>query len=757
MGRTVQVLLVEDSETHAALLSQALESPGGRVAVRVARSLAEARSVLGGFTPDLAIVDLCLPDGQGTELLPPEGEEGAFPVVIMTGHGDEGVAVEAIKAGALDYVVKTPASLAEMPHVVERALREWTQVTERRRAEEALRQSEERFRSFFESAASGMAIISPEGRALRVNPTFCRLSGYSEPEALEKNILEVTHPDDREETRRLYDEIRADRRRVVDYEKRYLCKDGSVTWGRATVAGVFGTDGALSYFAANVQDITERKETEEALRLSEERFRTVFNNAAAGMVTLSTEGRFLEANEAFCRFIGYSREDLLSLRVPDITHPDDQEKTAENYRVLGSGQSRAIDYQKSFLRRDGSTVWGHVSVAAVPGADGLPLYYVGLVQDITESKRVQDQIRESKQMLQLVLDYIPQRVFWKDRDSVYLGGNRNFARAAGVEAPQDLVGKTDYDLPWKREEADFFRECDRRVMESDAPELHIIEPQLQASGKQAWLDTSKVPLHDGEGRVVGVLGTFEDFTERKRAEEALVEANRELDAFVYTVSHDLRTPLTPIIGYAEVLQETCRDRLDEQSLDCLAEIENQGRRMLALMEDLLVLAKVGHVQRPAEPVDLGAVVAEVLVGMGSLLAEAGVAVERHSLPGLRVPKTLLAQVFDNLIGNAVRYAGAEGASLEVGGERTGAMVRFFVRDHGPGIPAGERERVFEVFFRGTEGKKVQGTGVGLATIQKIARCYGGRAWLEETPGGGCTFWVEMEDAPATGQEPQGGG
>jgi PAS domain S-box-containing protein len=552
------------------------------------------------------------------------------------------------------------------------------------------------------------------------------------------------------------------------------------------------------------------------------------------------------------------------------------------------GRRRVIDYEKRYLCKDGSVIWGRATVAAVFGPDGALRYFAANVHDITEHKRVQDQIRESKQMLQLVLDYIPQHVFWKDRNSVYLGCNRNFARAAGVERPQDLIGKTDYDLAWKREEADFFRECDRRVMEADTPELHIIEPQFQGSGKQAWLDTNKIPLHDGKNRVVGILGTFEDITERKRAEEELraahqqmqdiieflpdatfvidrnrqvvawnraleektgvrkedilgqedyayavalyrtrqpilidligcpdpeieaqynfvekkgetlfaerfmptlyggkgahvwlkasplhdpegnlvgaiesirdisdrkeaekklKEANQELDAFVYTVSHDLRSPLTPIIGYADFLRENYSDRLDKQALDCLAEIRTSGRKMVSLMEDLLTLAKVGQIERPAKPVDVNQVVQGVAKELGPRILDAGLMVKWESLPALQVVKTLLAQIFDNLIGNAVRYAGREGGPIEIGGERSGKMVRFFVRDHGPGIPTEERSRIFEVFFRGTTGKMVQGTGVGLAIVQKIARLYGGRVWVEETHGGGCTFWVEMEDAP----------
>lgn len=620
----VHILLVEDSKTHATIICEALDSGPKPVKLTVARSLAEARTCLAEFKPDMALIDLLLPDGRGTELLL-DDQEATYPVVVITSHGDEQVAVEAMKAGALDYVVKSAATLADMPRIVERTLREWNQISERKRAELALCESEERFRSFFESAASGMAIISPEYRPLKVNPTFCRLSGYSEAEALNKNIFEVTHPEDREETRRLYDEIRAGRRKVIDYEKRYIRKDGSIVWGRVTVAGVFGPNKELLNFAANIQDISERKQ-------------------------------------------------------------------------------------------------------------------------------VVNLLRESQQMLQLVLDNIPQYVFWKDRNSVYLGCNQNFARAAGIGKPENIVGKTDYDLPWKKEESDFYRQCDKKTMETDTPEYHIIEGQLQADGKQAWVDTNKVPLHNSEGNVVGILGTYEDITERKQAEEKLKQTNREMEAFVYTVSHDLRTPLTPIIGYADFLRESCRDRLNEQELGCLAEISTSGERMVALMEDLLTLAKVGRVEWPAEPFDAGEVVNDVVCGLAEIIIQTGVTVSVGPLPTLRVPKTLLAQIFDNLIGNAVRYAGKEGSPINVGGERRGDLVRLYVRDHGPGIPEEERGRIFEVFYRGATGKKSPGTGVGLATVQKIARLYGGRAWVEETDGGGSTFWVEMVGIPTAAED-----
>ncbi len=155
-----------------------------------------------------------------------------------------------------------------------------------------------------------------------------------------------------------------------------------------------------------------------------------------------------------------------------------------------------------------------------------------LEAEIRERSRIEEKLRSSQQMLQLVMDNIPQFIFWKDRNSVYLGCNRNNARIAGLSNPLEIIGKTDYDLPWKKEEADFFREWDARVMETDTAEYHIIEPLLEADGKQLWLDTNKIPLHDSEGNVIGILGTFEDITDRKQAQEELRKSRERFELAV---------------------------------------------------------------------------------------------------------------------------------------------------------------------------------------------------------------------------------
>jgi signal transduction histidine kinase len=252
------------------------------------------------------------------------------------------------------------------------------------------------------------------------------------------------------------------------------------------------------------------------------------------------------------------------------------------------------------------------------------------------------------------------------------------------------------------------------------------------------------PVHGSSG-VLGKLAVFRDITVRKEAAERLIEANRELDTFVYTVSHDLRAPMTPIIGYAEYLQQKYAQVLDENGMKALRDIELQGHRMMALMEDLLALSRVGRLEAPRRQSDTINVVEQVLSDMRSTLAEKGVAVQIGDLPDLRIPDTLLSEIFSNLIGNAVRYGGGEGKSIEVGGSVQGSRKQIFVRDHGVGISPAEKDRLFDPFFRGENAREIPGTGIGLAIVRKIVRLHGGRIWVEPTDGGGTTFRLEFDE------------
>lgn len=266
------------------------------------------------------------------------------------------------------------------------------------------------------------------------------------------------------------------------------------------------------------------------------------------------------------------------------------------------------------------------------------------------------------------------------------------------------------------------------------------ERDLHATGRTYEVVHSPFPVAE---RPTHKLGVFRDITERKAAERRLQQANRELDAFVSTVSHDLRSPLTPLIGFAELLEERSADQLDEIGLESLAEIKATATKMKALLEDLLTLARVGQLKNPGQLVDVTRIAEDVMLELADKVIERQAKIRISQLPDIRIPESLLTDLFRNLLANALKYAANKDPRIEISGESYPDRVRYRVTDHGPGIPLNEQDEVFEPFRRGSSSSGHLGTGIGLATVAKIARVYNGSTWVEETPGGGATFVVEL--------------
>ena len=266
------------------------------------------------------------------------------------------------------------------------------------------------------------------------------------------------------------------------------------------------------------------------------------------------------------------------------------------------------------------------------------------------------------------------------------------------------------------------------------------EKNLKTSGRTYEVIHSPYPLAKNPTHKLGVC---RDITERIESERRLHQINRELDAFVSTVSHDLRSPLTPLIGFADLLEERYREQLDDIGLECISEIKKTAEKMKALLEDLLSLSRVGQIKAPDYQVDATRVAEEVLFELADRVLERQAQVTIQPLPAVRVPEALLTDLFRNLLANALKYAAINDPQIEIYGHEFSDRVRFFVADHGPGIAPEERDEVFEPFRRGTTSRGSSGTGIGLATVAKIALVHGGSAWVEETPGGGATFVVDL--------------
>lgn len=369
-----------------------------------------------------------------------------------------------------------------------------------------------------------------------------------------------------------------------------------------------------------------------------------------------------------------------------------------------------------------------------------------LLIDILLRRRAQRELQRQKERVDLLLNSTAEAIYGLDPQGFCTFCNPAAVRLLGYRTESELLGRNIHELiHHTRSDGKHCPAQECRLIEAYRRNevLHSDDEILwRADGSSFPAEIWSHPIRKGN-EIIGAVVTFLDISERRRAEAKMDDALQELNAFVYTVSHDLRSPLTSILGFSEVLQMRYAEQLDETARMALDEIQHQGQRMAAMIEDLLALAKVGNLPQPEAPIDTNEVMQEVLRTLADEISSSELVVRMEYLPPVRVPKTLLMQIFANLLGNALRYAGPQGGPVEIGGTRDKAHVRFFVRDHGPGVPPEERQRIFEVFYRGTTATTPVGTGIGLATVQKIAQAYGGHAWVEPTPGGGATFWVEM--------------
>jgi PAS domain S-box-containing protein len=292
----------------------------------------------------------------------------------------------------------------------------------------------------------------------------------------------------------------------------------------SAAAPLFNAQGVRTGAVESIRDVTQRKEAEEALRRSEGKYRELVENANSIILRRDSRGRVTFFNEFAQRFFGYSEQEILGKNLVGTIVPPVESTTGRDLKRMiediGRDPGRYAVNVSENMRRNGERVWIAWTNKPVRDENGRIVEVLGVGNDITELKRARDELFNSRQMLQSVLDNIPQRVFWKDRNSVFVGCNKAFVLDCGYEEQGELVGKTDYEHA-SAATADLYRADDREVIESGRPKINYEEPQIRPDGSQAWLITSKVPMFDRDGQIIGVLGTYEDITERKRGEEAL--------------------------------------------------------------------------------------------------------------------------------------------------------------------------------------------------------------------------------------------
>ncbi len=359
-------------------------------------------------------------------------------------------------------------------------------------------------------------------------------------------------------------------------------------------------------------------------------------------------------------------------------------------------------------------------------------------------------------VLQNVLETIPYYVFWKDRDLNYLGCNDAFAHAAGLSGPQQIVGMNDVELPWRAEETVWFQAWDRRVMESGVAELNIEEPQLQADGRNRFLSTSKVPLRNENNEVIGILGIFNDITERKELENELRQAKEAAEAsmhakadFLAAMSHELRTPLTLILSSVEHIVRDGGFDGSPSVAASLARIQRNAQRLQVMTDDVLEFSRheAGHLQIRKHPVRIDKHVSEVLSDLEPTATARDLVLKTNiaeSLGTVSLDIAKFEKIVLNLVGNAIKFT-PPGGQVDVSLYREHDELVLTVRDDGIGIDPSNHERIFMRFEQvdGGSTRRYEGSGLGLSLVRVFAEAMGGEIRLASALGEGAEFSVRV--------------
>ncbi len=506
--------------------------------------------------------------------------------------------------------------------------------------------------------------------------------------------------------------------------------------------------------------------TERDMRKVSERIDLILESAHEGIFGVDTDGRFTFVNETAASLLGFEAGELSGRDVHATIHhsrgdagaypPDDcpilhPETLGDEARVTG----------EVFWRSDGSPLPVHYSARPIV-ENGDRRGTVVVFRAVSADEVARDELERLRRLSQLILKWAGEGIFGIDEHRRITFANPAAAVMLGYES-DELVGEKAHPLlQHSRADGSDHPESQSLIYAAfDDNDVYHVSDEVfwRKDGESFPVEYTATPLREG-GAKVGAVVVFQDITERTLAEKDLREtlqelarSNRELEMFAYVVSHDLQEPLRMVQSYVQLLERRYSDRLDEDAREFIDFAVDGTRRMQGMIDDLLRYSRVGSRGGDFERVQIDEVLEEVLSNLAASIDETNAVVHCEELPELTADRGQMVQLFQNLIGNAIKFSGDEPPEVRITSEaRNGSWV-IAVEDNGIGIPEEQRERIFAIFQRLHRPEAYPGTGIGLAICKKIVERHGGRIRVESTPGEGSTFYVTL---PAHG-EPRAAG
>jgi len=558
--------------------------------------------------------------------------------------------------------------------------------------------------------------------------------------------------------RRLVEQIRLDEERRLALEAAEA--ERVAQWNITSI--IVGNAVSLSIlviaFVVLRREVDSRAQAQRTAQDLNAQIQDLYDRAPCGYHSVDRDGVFVFMNQTELRWLGYRPEEVIGkLKFIEVVAPEYRGIVRENFPKLLRGEmTDSLEYQ--LLRKDGSRFPVSVSATPVMDADGNFVMTRTTMFDISALAAARATLQEAHAFLDAVVENIPSMVFVKHADTLRFARiNRAEEETLGIPR-EHLLGKSDHDL-FPAEQADFFVAKDREVLASDAM-TEIKEELLTTATGTRILQTRKVALRDANGVPRYLLGISVDITDRKLAEDRIAAlnadleiranqleaANKELESFSYSVSHDLRSPLRAIDGFSRLLEEDYREVLDEEGRRLLSVVRQNSQKMGQLIDDLLAFSRMGRKPIAPEPVDMAALVGEAIADVRTAMPEPAVSIVVGTLASASGDPALLKQVWINLISNGAKYSSSrERPEVEIGSTSSDDGTVYFVRDNGVGFDMQYYDKLFGVFQRLHRAEEFPGTGVGLAIVHRVVSRHGGRVWATSEMDKGATFFFSLPE------------
>ncbi len=614
-------------------------------------------------------------------------------------------------------------------------------------------------RTLLESLAEGVVIIDNSGTILLVNTRAEQMFGYPKKDLIGKSH-DLLIP---ERFRKVHEEHQAHffaepkirpMGQLLDLAGRR--RDGSEFPVEISLSFIETINGV--FVLAFVSDITLRKQYESHLQESEELSRILVDGVKDyAIFMLDARGNIQSWNMGAENLKGYRAEEITGKHFSCFYPEEDRTGGKPADELEKAAVEGRFESQEWLVRKDGSRFWADVIITALYDINGRLRGFSNVTRDITERMRTEEAMRFSEARYRALFRDNPLMIFTLDALGMILSANPICARQLGF-TPEELEGRPALEVFHEDDRPAVARQLQRCLQNPDQV-FHWQFRKVRKDGGLVWVEETAQAVYDLDGEL-NILVVCQDITERKRVEEEIVRlnadlaaraaeleaANRELEAFNYTVAHDLRKPLTLINGYCQAINEMCGDKLDEQCAGYLREAYDGTWRMNRLIDALLNFSRLAHVEPRRETVDLSAMAHEV--AMELRLAEPGRRVTFLIADGVSADgdANLLRVVLGNLLGNAWKFSvERDEGIIEFGTTEVHGKPAYLVRDNGAGFDMADADKLFTPFQCLPGAKESRGFGIGLATVERIIRCHGGKVWAEGAPGKGATFFFTLSN------------